>query len=52
LTKSVHPYCRLAIITMQTMPTKSCTSRTDPGRASGLAVVYDILELLPEFVVF
>jgi hypothetical protein len=34
------------------MPTKSCTSRTDPGRAPAVAVVYDILELLPEFVVF
>src|SRR5215470_1040585 len=27
LTKSVHPYCRLAIITMQTMPKPSCAQR-------------------------
>ncbi len=26
-TKSVHPYCKLAIIVMQTMPINNCTQR-------------------------
>src|SRR5580765_464098 len=32
LTNSVHPYCRLAIITMQTMPRNNCIQRYDAGR--------------------
>src|SRR5205814_1397564 len=31
-TNSVQPYCRLAIITMQTMPKASCSQRNDEGR--------------------
>ena len=30
-TNSVQPYCRLAIITMQTMPMISCSQRPDGG---------------------
>ncbi len=30
-TKSVHPYCRLAIITMQRMPKTSCNQRSGGG---------------------
>ena len=38
LTNSVHPYCRLAIIAMQTMPIASC-----PHRNCGLGVLCDEL---------
>src|ERR1700731_4922295 len=33
-TNSVQPYCRLAIITMQTMPKASCSQRNNEGRAA------------------
>src|SRR5690349_16908534 len=46
-TNNVHPYCRFAIITMQTMPTNSWTNRTDTGGAAAEAVACDMFELLP-----
>ena len=34
LTNSVQPYCRFAIIAMQTMPMNSCIQRYDAGRVA------------------
>src|SRR6516162_3020093 len=47
LTNKVQPYCRLAIITMQTMPTTNWTKRTDGGAAAVEVPAYDILVFLP-----
>ena len=41
-TKSVQPYCRLAIITMQMMPATSWTRRVDAGWAAAEAELDDI----------
>ena len=49
-TNNVHPYCRLAIITMQMMPATSWTRRVDDGRASAGAELDDISSILPQIV--
>src|ERR1700746_459316 len=52
-TNKVHPYCRLAIITMQMMPTTSWTGRTDAVGAVALALLVGISQILPriDFVI-
>src|SRR5207253_4045449 len=47
LTNKVQPYCRLAIITMQTMPTSNWTKRTDVGATAAEVLAYDIWVFLP-----
>src|SRR5579872_392224 len=42
LTNSVQPYCRLAISTMQMMPTINCVQRCDGGCADCDIVFIDI----------
>src|SRR5438477_8023487 len=44
-TNSVQPYCRLAIITMQTMPNASCSQRNDEGRAASARALIDMFSL-------
>src|SRR5262245_57638114 len=53
-TKSVHPYCRLAMATMPIIPTTSCSNRLwikdTPGRATagiGLVALADLIEFPP-----
>src|SRR5215831_15135502 len=46
LTNNVQPYCRLAIITMQTMPTNNCAKRIDGG-AMLPDLTYDIFSSSP-----
>src|SRR6266480_905631 len=38
-TNSVQPYCRFAIIAMQTMPMNSCIQRYDAGR---VAILFNV----------
>src|ERR1700722_5810695 len=49
-TNSVQPYWRLAIITMQTMPIRSCSQRPDGGCAA--AVWYDVMVSFPARLFF
>ena len=46
-TNNVQPYCRLAIITMQTIPTSSWTQRSVPGVLAATALAYVMFALLP-----
>src|SRR6202035_3351240 len=45
-TNSVHPYCRLAIIAMQTMPIASCSQRKllDKGAAEVAVLVVETID--------
>src|SRR4029077_16908510 len=47
VTNKVQPYCRLAIITMQTMPTSSWTERTEFGAMIAEVLADDIFVFLP-----
>src|SRR5207248_10412554 len=49
-TNSVQPYCRLAIITMQTMPKASCSQRNGEGRAAAARASIVISRPLPAFL--
>src|SRR6201999_3894695 len=44
-TNSVQPYCRLAIIAMQTMPIASCIQRKLPDKGAAGAAVF-VLETI------
>src|SRR5450432_2227503 len=50
LTKSVHPYCRLATIAMQTMPKKSWIQRSIRRGGEAAGTVVEALIDLPEIV--
>src|SRR5215831_17582574 len=50
LTNSVQPYCRFAIITMQTMPTSRWSRRTDTDAVAAETLTDDIFVLLPQMV--
>src|SRR5262245_5286522 len=46
-TNSVQPYCRLAIITMQTMPMTNCSQRPDGARPAAADAAGAILSSPP-----
>src|SRR5436309_4546026 len=50
-TNSVQPYCRLVIITMQTMPKASCSQRNGEGRATAARASIVMSLPLPAFLV-
>src|ERR1700693_1585676 len=49
---SVQPYCRFAIIAMQTMPIASCSQRKYLPSANGTDVVCGVTVMIPPLVRF